>query len=144
MSEEARKVKIVFNSERHDVNTGEDEKTEDIYEGVMKEGLGAYHIKYDEISPDDGKVTGNLITVRGGEMKRKCMGEKSGTMDFISGSETKSKYKTPYGTFDISFHTTHMDIKESAEGIDVSLEYIMSVGGEPAADCRLNMNVRYI
>ena len=139
---ESKKVKIFFKTFRHDVNTGEDEITEDEYTGIMKKGIDGYFIRYEELS-EEGKTTRNLITVRGGELQRKCMGEKSGDMTFRTGSETKSRYKTPYGIFDLIFHTSHMEITEPDGGLDVTAEYIMSVQGEPVADCRLKMDVRY-
>lgn len=135
----ADNIKIIFKTFRHDTETYEDEKTEEEYEGVMKKIGDTTYVMYEETDPDDKKVTKNLLKISRDRLERECSGEKKSVMVFKAGSETRTSYKTPYGTFHLRFTTTYMDIAENDSGTVVSLEYMMSYDNGPVADCRMEI-----
>lgn len=117
-----------------------DEPIEVIVPGRYYEKNGGHFLLFEEIAEDGGK-TATSVKIRDKSLEMTRRGAVSTHMVFERGGQSLSYYQTGFGTIRLGIQTSHFDLKETEERIDVSLRYDMEVNYEHYAECFLAMSV---
>lgn len=104
---------------------------------------GKHYIIYDEIMEDFPEMVKNKVKITGdSQLEIIKTGLVNAHMVFENGKSNVTFYETPFGKMHTETHTRYLDIKVGEEQIDIDVDYRLDVGGEPAADCRIIMNIK--
>lgn len=117
------------------------DKTETIYPGKAYEKDGCFYVFYDEVDPDDGKVTKASLRIRLRHVDIRKKGAINTQMVFIPGQCTETEYQTPYGKFILTVDTRRADVKKGDREVTVDLDYRLSLGGTEAVRNRMSIKV---
>ena len=117
------------------------DKTETIYPGKAYEKDGCFYVFYDEVDPDDGKVTKASLRIRLRHVDIRKKGAINTQMVFIPGQCTETEYQTPYGKFILTVDTRRADVKKGDREVMVELDYRLSLGGTEAVRNRMSIKV---
>ena len=117
------------------------DETETIYPGKGYEKDGCYYVFYDEVDPDDGRVTKASLRIRPRHVDIRKKGNINTQMVFIPGECTETDYHTPYGTFKLIVDTKRAEVFRKEKELAVELDYRLSLGGTQAIENRMNIKV---
>lgn len=112
---------------------------ESYYKGEQIEKNGNIYITFSESARSKDKTS--TIKISDNEVLLLKSGEVTGKMKFNQDKEYRSKYKTPYGTFDMNLHTYKISKKISEGELKINLDYKISIKGLMDANNRLEMKV---
>ena len=116
----------------HTTDGNEKDTTETIYPGKGYEKDGCYYVFYDEVDPEDAKVTKASLRIRPRHIDIRKKGAVNTQMVFIPGQCTETEYQTPYGKFILTVDTKRAEIRKREKEIVVELDYQLSLGGAQA------------
>lgn len=117
------------------------DKTETVYPGKGYEKDGCYYVFYDEVDPDDGRVTRSSLRIRPRHVDIRKKGNLNTQMVFIPGQCTETDYQTPYGTFKLIVDTKRADVSRKDKELTVELDYRLSLGGTEAVKNKMTIKV---
>ena len=104
---------------------------------------GTHYIFFEEVAEGVSGVTKSQIRLHGTEtvevMKK---GVSNMHMVFDEGKSNRCFYKTPFGELDLGICTNSIIVSEEENEIDIQVEYVLEVCGDPWADCSININVK--
>lgn len=63
-------------------------------------------------------------------------------MVFEPGKKNMTYYTTPYGTLQLGIAATGMDLKETEDGIDMTVDYSLDMNEQHVADCCLSVRAQ--
>lgn len=101
-----------------------------------------HYILYDEVMEGETQTTKNRIKISDGKMELTKNGVVNVHMVFEENVKNITHYYTPYGSLTMGIDGKKVDIKETENEIDISVEYGLEMNQEFVADCNISMNVR--
>lgn len=120
---------------------GEGEDVKLVTPALCSEENGCHLIRYTERG-EDGSETENTILIGEGRMRIQKKGFSDVQMDFVNrAGRIESRYSTPCGDILIGIATRELRIDERGDGIEVTVEYAVDVGGELLSDCAIRVAV---
>lgn len=137
-----RDVLISISGIQFDELANNDEPIEVITTGEYFKKNDKNYVLYEEPVEGYGDVTKNTIKFSEDELSITRRGAINVQMIFHLGIKTVSTYSTPFGNIFIGVDTSQIDIKETAELIQVHIEYALDVNNEHLADCNLDMKIK--
>lgn len=104
---------------------------------------GKHYIIYDEMMEGFSEPVKNKVKITGdSSLEIIKSGLTTAHMVFENGKSHVTYYETPFGKMHTEMHTRHLEIKVKEEELDIDVDYRLDVNGEPAADCRIIMNIK--
>ena len=128
----------------HQTDGNEKDTTETIYPGKGYEKDGCYYVFYDEVDPENGKVTKASLRIRPRHIDIRKKGAVNTQMVFIPGQCTETEYQTPYGKFILTVDTKRAEIKRREKELAVELDYRLSLGGTQTIRNQMKIKVAEI
>lgn len=125
----------------HTTDGNEKDTAETIYPGKGYEKDGCYYVFYDEVDPEDAKVTKASLRIRPRHIDIRKKGAVNTQMVFIPGQCTETEYQTPYGKFILTVDTKRAEIRRRENEIDLELDYRLSLGGAQAIRNQMKIKV---
>ncbi len=102
---------------------------------------GTHYLLYEETMEGFTEATQNLVKARNNFMEVRKKGTVNVTMTFEKGKKNTSLYKTPFGMLEMEFETKKVSIDPVGVSMEICAEYVLGVGGNPMADCKMQMRV---
>ena len=118
---------------------GEQNTVETIHPGQYYLKNEKHYILYEELDPDDGKVTKNRIKVSPGYMELYKNGVTNVHMVFEEGKKNVTYYYTPYGSLLIGIEANLVEVKTTPDTICIDVDYVLEINNEYAADCHIHV-----
>lgn len=104
---------------------------------------GAMHyVLYEETDRESGQVIKTRLKFNGAKAEINRSGAVNVSFDFEKGKHNTSSMVTPYGTLLIETDTDSLEVEESEPEIGIKIGYRLGMGGEPYADCRLEIIIK--
>ena len=104
---------------------------------------GKHYILYEEMVEGFSGVIKNKVKITGDSVFEIIKtGITNSHMVFENGKSHVTFYETPYGRMHVEMHTRNLDICVKEDEIDVDVDYSLDINCEPAAECRIVMNIR--
>lgn len=121
-----------------------DEPIELICHGNYSFDNNIHTVRYDDISEDeDGSTvtTKCVITFNSLKLELVKKGDINTELVFEEGKNHTRFYSTEYGDFCIGINTSLIDIKETAEQIDILLRYDLDFNYQRVSECTLTIKI---
>lgn len=132
------KVKLKIKTSQY--LAGSDFQTiESYYKGEQIEKNGNIYITFSEF--DTSKERSSTIKISDEEVLLLKSGDITSRMKFREDRDFRSKYRTPYGVFDMDLHTYKISKRISDKELKLNLDYKISIRGLMDANNRLEMKV---
>ncbi len=112
---------------------------ESYYKGDQIEKNGNIYITFSEF--DTSKERSSTIKISDEEVLLLKSGDITSRMKFREDRDFRSKYRTPYGVFDMDLHTYKISKRISDKELKLNLDYKISIKGLMDANNRLEMKV---
>lgn len=112
---------------------------ESYYKGEQIEKNGNIYITFSEF--DTSKERSSTIKISDEEVLLLKSGDITSRMKFREDRDFRSKYRTPYGVFDMDLHTYKISKRISDKELKLNLDYKISIKGLMDANNRLEMKV---
>lgn len=129
--------------EEMDISNEENEPIEIITPAKYYEKNGKHYILYDEVVEGFSGVIKNKVKITGNSVLEIIKtGITNAHMVFENGKSNVTFYDTPYGRMHVEMHTRKLDIKVEEKFIDIDVDYTLDINNEPAAECRIIMNIK--
>lgn len=126
-----------------DVDGEENAPIEIITPAKYFEKNGKEYILYEEVVEGFSGTIKNKVKITGDSMLEIIKtGVTNSHMVFENGKSNVTFYDTPYGRMHVEIHTRSLDIKKSEDMIDIDVDYTLDINCEPAAECRIIMNIK--
>ncbi|MGI6094869.1 MAG: DUF1934 domain-containing protein [Lachnospiraceae bacterium] len=103
---------------------------------------GRHFIKYEEMIEGFDETTQNMIKVKPDGVEVRKKGVANVHMVFEENKKNLTYYQTPYGVLQMGISATKVDVSESEENLDISVDYALEVNDEHVADCNIMINVK--
>ncbi len=115
-----------------------------IVNGTYMENGEKIYLSYDE-TDSDGEEHKCRIRISPGEVVYSKSGIMTTELYYILGEPYASVISTPYGQLDAEIVTEKMEFGDNPEAmVDLTLDYMLSINGEFASNCTLNVLVQEI
>lgn len=103
-------------------------------------------ILYEEIMLDDAAgasgSTKNIMKIRDSHFTLVKKGAIQTEMHFAENHSFRGFYQTPLGMFDMTIHTTALQIQTSEKRIDLMIQYALELNGMHVSDCNMKISVK--
>ena len=109
------------------------------YKGEQIEKNGNIYITFSEF--DTSKERSSTIKISDEEVLLLKSGDITSRMKFREDRDFRSKYRTPYGVFDMDLHTYKISKRISDKELKLNLDYKISIRGLMDSNNRLEMKV---
>ncbi|WP_353894597.1 DUF1934 domain-containing protein [Proteinivorax hydrogeniformans] len=121
-------------------NDGESSNIQVDAKGKLYNKNGTDYIVYDE--PEGTGLEGTITTVKVKDNQVTLIrsGQTGMKQVFLSGKQTQSLYKTPYGSFPMEVQSEKVEIQRSTDGIKIRLKYNLNVAGQSVGQQTLSLN----
>mgnify|MGYP005790786409 FL=1 len=103
---------------------------------------GNHYLRYEEILAENSESTVNYIKISPTGMEVRKKGLENMHMVFEPGKKNMTYYTTPYGTLQLGIAATGMDLKETEDGIDMTVDYSLDMNEQHVADCCLSVRAQ--
>lgn len=101
-----------------------------------------HYILYEEVMEGETKTTKNRIKATAGFMELTKSGMVSVHMTFEENTKNITHYYTPYGSLTMGIDAKKVEITETENELNISVEYGLEMNQEFVADCDISINVR--
>ena len=101
-----------------------------------------FKVEYDETKISGMEGTKTTIQIRNNSFDLIREGTTEAKMEFENNKRTVSLYKTPYGVLDIKIDTRKLNINVNEDGGIINTVYILEIGGQPALQTNLTINIK--
>lgn len=129
--------------ENEEFSNEENEPIEIISPAKYYNKNGKHYILYDEVMEGFSGVIKNKIKITGDSTVEIIKsGLTNSHMVFENGKSNVTYYSTPFGQMHMEMHTRNLEVGITEDRIDIDVDYRLDVNGEPAADCRIVMNIK--
>ena len=132
------KVKLKIKTSQY-LDRSDFQTIESYYKGEQIEKNGNIYITFSEF--DMSKDKSSTIKISDKEVLLLKSGEITSKMKFREDKDFQSKYRTPYGVFDMNLHTYKISKRISDQELKLNLDYKISIKGLMNANNRLEMKV---
>ena len=120
----------------------EEEPIELLTVGRLKEEDGVITVVYEEVFEGMEELpTTNTVRIEQNSFSVEKHGAADVTMIFEPGKMSVSPYETLFGAIEMGFLTNKLVIDRTEDMIHLYAEYTLSMNGENAADCVLDMTI---
>lgn len=119
-----------------------EDEVEVVAKGSYLNKEGKHYIRYEEVVEGMEGTIQNLIKVGGDTMEVTKRGLTNVHMIFEKDKKNVTYYETPFGNLRVGIAATDINVRDSAENIDVVVKYALDVNYEHLADCTINMNIK--
>ncbi len=119
----------------------DNDKIEVITSGNYYKKNHKHYVLYDEVMEGMEGVTKNIIKFDEGVFNLIKSGVTNVNMIFEENKRNITNYITPYGNILIGIDASRIDVQESKEKIQVSIDYALDVNYEHLADCKIHMDI---
>jgi uncharacterized beta-barrel protein YwiB (DUF1934 family) len=125
------------------------QKIDDTGENVELLATGKHYIKngkhyllYDEFDEESGVTTKNTIKFNetSAEVMRK--GIINGKLIFSRGDNNQSIYSTPYGELLVEILTSHIELREQQDSINLQIDYELYANNNKVSDSKIEIDIR--
>ncbi len=103
---------------------------------------GSHYLRYEEILDEGSEPTVNYIKMSSRGMEVRKQGLVNVHMVFEPGKKNMTYYTTPYGTLQMGIAATGMDLQETKDGINMTVDYSLDMNEEHVADCSLSVKAQ--
>lgn len=103
---------------------------------------GKHYVFYDELQEGYSEVTKNMIKVESHIMDITKKGLTNVHMVFEKNKKNVTYYETPFGNILVGISAKSIDLKETEDNIDVTIDYALEMNYEHLADCSIVMNIK--
>lgn len=107
--------------------------------GTLYERNGKRYLLYDEIGDDAELVIRNTIEITPSRVEVRKRGVISALMCFEQDQKLRCLYSTPYGRLELGIFTRDIELKESNDSFELSLDYRLEVNNEHISDSRIRI-----
>lgn len=132
------KVKLKIKTSQY-LDGSDFQTIESYYNGEQIEKNGNIYITFSEF--DTSKERSSTIKISDEEVLLLKSGDITTRMKFREDRDFRSKYRTPYGVFDMNLHTYKISKRISDKELKLNLDYKISISGLMNANNRLEMKV---
>lgn len=132
------KVKLKIKTSQY-LDGSDFQTIESYYKGEQIEKNGNIYITFSKF--DMSKDKSSTIKISDKEVLLLKSGEITSKMKFREDKDFQSKYRTPYGVFDMNLHTYKISKRISDQELKLNLDYKISIKGLMNANNRLEMKV---
>ena len=101
-----------------------------------------HYILYEEVMEGETATNKNRIKIAPGYMELTKSGLVSVHMLFEENKKNLTHYNTPYGSLLMGIEAKKVDIQETEDEINISVDYALELNEEHAADCDIQINIR--
>lgn len=135
-------IKKAIITVKSNISADEDDLIEVVTPGYFHITDGGFRAEYTEtkISGMEGTETSIIIRENSFELIRK--GSTETKMEFDYRKESIALYKTPYGVMDVNIYTRKLDINMTENGGSLSVDYILTIGGEQTLNTYLTIDIK--
>ncbi|MBQ0059963.1 MAG: DUF1934 domain-containing protein [Lachnospiraceae bacterium] len=109
--------------------------------GTLEPLENGWLLTYEEVFEDVPGVTTNVVKIQKDRIEVTKTGQVSTEMIFEVGKTTITLYDTPFGSMDMGFNASSVEVEETDKQIDVKIAYAMSINNQMTAQCRLDMTI---
>ena len=102
---------------------------------------GKHYILYDEVQEGFDGVTKSVIKVNDDFLDVTKKGVTNVHMMFEKNKKNMSYYNTPFGNLLVGINATDVKVNETADNIDIKVDYKLEVNYEHLAECSISMNI---
>ncbi|MCD7832788.1 MAG: DUF1934 domain-containing protein [Lachnospiraceae bacterium] len=131
-------VKGAGNDSAEDV---QDDEVEVFSPGTYHLRNGKHYVEYEEMDEESGEVMKNRITLRDRHLEVLRRGTVYTKMIFEENSKNVSWYNTPAGNLLAGFDVGAMQVSESEELIEITVEYALELNYEHVSDSRIRIRI---
>lgn len=108
--------------------------------GTLYEKNGKRFLLYDEIGDDADLVIRNTIEIFPRRVEVRKRGVISAIMCFEEKQKLRCVYDTPYGRMELGIYTRSIDIHDSQDVFELSLDYRLEINNEHISDSRIRIH----
>ncbi len=117
------------------------EPVEVICPGTYYKKNDKHYVMYDEVHPEENKVTKNTVKIYDGTYEVIKKGLTNTHLFFQEGKTHTTMYETPFGSLVLDVFTNRISFEEKDNEIKVLVDYELKVNDRKIADCSIDMNV---
>ena len=103
---------------------------------------GNHYLRYEEILDENSGPTVNYIKMSPKGMEVCKQGLVNVHMVFEQGKKNMTYYTTPYGTLQMGIAATGMELEETENEINMTVDYSLDMNEQHVADCCLSVLVQ--
>jgi len=100
---------------------------------------GKHYVEYEEMDEESGEVMKNRITLRGRHLEVLRRGSIYTKMIFEENTKNVSWYNTPAGNLLAGFDVGVMQVSESEDLIEITVDYALELNYEHVSDSRIQI-----
>lgn len=123
----------------------ESETIETVHTGTYRSLPDMDVILYEEIMLDDTDGTSgstkNIMKIQDSQFTLIKKGEIKTEMHFAENHTFHGFYQTPLGVFDMTIHTTTLQIQKTEKCIKLMIQYALELNGMHVSDCNMKISV---
>ena len=123
----------------------ESETMETTHSGTYRSLPDMDVVLYEEIMLDDAGNTGgstkNIMKIQDSQFTLVKKGAIQTEMHFVENQSFHGFYQTPLGVFDMTIHTTALQIQTAENRIDLKIQYALELNGMHVSDCDMKISV---
>ena len=123
----------------------ESETMETTHSGTYRSLPDMDVVLYEEIMLDDAGNTGgstkNIMKIQDSQFTLVKKGAIQTEMYFAENHTFHGFYQTPLGVFDMTIHTTTLQIQTTEKRIDLMIQYALELNGMHVSDCDMKISV---
>lgn len=123
----------------------ESETIETVHTGTYRSLPDMDVVLYEEILLDDDAgasgSTKNIMKIQDSQFTLVKKGAIQTEMHFAENHSFHGFYQTPLGVFDMTIHTTSLQIQTSEKRIDLMIQYALSLNGMHVSNCNMRISV---
>ena len=123
----------------------EGETIETIHSGTYRSLPDMDVVLYEELLPDDAgnaiHSTKNIMKIQDSQFTLVKKGATQTEMHFAENHTFHGFYQTPLGVFDMTIHTTTLQIQTTEKRIDLMIQYALELNGMHVSDCDMKISV---
>jgi len=136
-----KQVSINIQSTQHDIS---EETLDTIYSGNYHYIDKKHIIRYEEFFEGDGTTplkNTNLIKIENDSVQIIKKGAINTQMQFTAGQTYHGSYQTPFGCFQMTIYTEHLEIKETATTLQANIVYTLDLNQCPVSKYTICMEI---
>ncbi|MGI6070192.1 MAG: DUF1934 domain-containing protein [Blautia sp.] len=103
---------------------------------------GSHYLRYEELEDGGPGTTVNYIKFGETGLEVRKKGVTNVHMVFQEQKKNVTYYQTPYGSLQMGIAATKMNLKESENDLNVTVDYVLEMNDEYVADCYITIDVQ--
>lgn len=128
----------------HKTQDGED-TIQTLQNGQYKNILGNHVIRYEEILEDEtlpeAATVACMLKITPDSVTLTKKGAACTQMHFERGKTGDTLYHTPLGSLHLTISTTHLEISQTENQIEVEIAYHLDMNASPVSQCELSITI---